>query len=73
MVARAEHGQPEAPALDGGGRACRLAIRSRPDAGDPDRTQMLERLEQRLDAEVERVVVGERDAVDAETHEQLDG
>src|SRR5947199_3308710 len=52
-------------------RLLEVSSGSRP--GDSGRAQVLERVEQGVDPVVERVVVGERDAVDAEVDERLDG
>src|SRR5439155_23989624 len=49
-----------------------LGILARAGPRDPGRAQMLECLEQRLGPAVERVVVRERDAVDAEVKQCLD-
>jgi hypothetical protein len=66
VVGKAEDGQAEAVRLEHGRGASALLVEASADVRDPGRRQVLERVQQRFLAEVERVVVGERDAVDAE-------
>ena len=56
---------------DGARRSRAGLVRAGSDAGDAGRLEVVERVQQRLRAVVERVVVGERHAVDADAREQL--
>src|SRR6266540_6020976 len=66
-----DDGQAKAVAFEHSRRARPLGVRSGTDCPDAGRIEMGERVEQRVRPEVERVVVGERDAVDAEVRECL--
>jgi hypothetical protein len=60
-------------ALEDDRRPCPFDVFARPHPADPGFAQVRERVQQRLDPIVERVIVGELNAVDAEMHERLDG
>jgi hypothetical protein len=72
MVRQPDHAEPEAIPLEHHGRLRLLEAGARSDPGDPRRVGVLERVEQRLRPEVERVVVRELDAVDAEEGKRRD-
>jgi len=66
MVRHTKHGEPDAVAFEDRVSARRLDVAACPDSGDPGVAEMVERVGQRFLAVVEGMVVGERDAVDAE-------
>jgi hypothetical protein len=66
MVRHTKHGEPDAVALEHRVSARRLDVAACPDSDDPGAAEMVERVGQRFLAVVEGMVVGERDAVDAE-------
>jgi hypothetical protein len=61
------------PASSTAGARARSRSVPAPDRPDPCRIEVGERVEERIRPEVERVVVGQRDAVDAEVCERLRG
>ncbi len=70
MIRDADDREPEAVGFQHDGRARPLDVRSRSDDADAGGVEVRERVEERVGAEVERVVVGERHAVDAEVDER---
>jgi hypothetical protein len=73
MVGGADHRQAQPGGGQHAGRAGRGGVGAGADPGDAGGAQVLERVEERLATVVERVVVGERHAVDAHRGQQLGG
>jgi len=71
VIGDGDHGEPQAAGLEDGGRPGALEVRAGADRLDPSRVEVGKRVEQRVFPEVERVIVGKRDAVDAEVRQGL--
>ncbi len=71
MVAAGNDRELEAVGLEHGRCTGMLDVGAGANRANPGRVEVRERVEQRVGPEVERVVVGERDAVDAEVDERL--
>jgi hypothetical protein len=71
MVTASEDGKTEAVCFEQRRSLSLATVAAGSDPGDADRIQVLEHVEQCSRAEVERMIVGERHAVDAEPAEDL--
>ena len=71
MVGDGDYAPPLTARLEHGRSASLLEPGPGTDARHPDLAKVVERVEERARTEVERVVVGQRDAVDAEIGERL--
>jgi hypothetical protein len=72
MIGDTDHGESELLALQHFGGARRLDIHTRAHGRDAGSGEVIERVRKRVLAVVEGVIVGERDAVDAEKLQRLD-
>ena len=71
MIRQRHDAEAEAARLKHHRGARPLDIRPGPDDADAGRVEVRERVDERVRPEVERVIVGQRDAVDAEVDEDL--
>lgn len=72
MIGDSEHRQPRLAGLQRGMRPCAAQVRSGTHPSDAGAVEVIERVEQGVVAVVERVVVSERHAVDAQMTKDVD-
>jgi hypothetical protein len=72
MIGDSEHRQPRLAGLQRGMRPCAAQVWSGTHPGDAGAVEVIERVEQGVVAVVERVVVSERHAVDAQMTKDVD-